>query len=481
MKPLEELIRQHRLLCSSSVLDFTCKMFEMMNHTPYLVGEHHKQICAALDEVVRGETNRLIINIAPRYGKTLLVSQMFIAYCLALYPYSKFLHLSYSGSLTQDNSEAIKDIINSEYYQLLFDTRIRFGKDTKSRWDTIQGGSVYATSTLGQITGFGAGRTDIKDKFSGAIVIDDPIKPEDAFSDNMRETVNRRFETTIRNRVNSRETPIIIIMQRLHEHDLCGYLEEVEPGVWKTLKLPCIFDGEDGEPKALWPFKHSLNELEQLAVINPIVFETQYMQNPKPFEGLMYTNFRTYETLPLDPGMRKNYTDTADTGSDFLCSICYYETKVGMYITDLLYTKKPMEETEPATAQMLVRNQTQIAKIESNNGGRGFSRNVERNVRLIGGPVANKMRIVSFAQSGNKVTRILTRSAEVQNLIFFPADWESRWPQFAGAIKSFRREGRNAHDDGPDVLTGMVEMYRKDSPTPMTAKVGRYSTERRNN
>lgn len=467
----------HRQICSSSVIDFTQKMFLYMNKCNYIIGEHHMRICDALDSVVAGKTKKLIINIAPRYGKTLLVARMFIAYGLAINPSSKFLHLSYSGSLAQDNSMAIKDIVENEYYKSIFDTRLRMGNNTKSYWSTEQNGGVYATTTLGQVTGFGAGQVELEDdeqnideytakgngsKFAGAIVIDDPIKPEDALSDNMREAVNRRFETTIRNRVNSRNTPIIIIMQRLHEHDLCGYLQEIEPGEWKVLSLPCIYqDEETGEEKALWEFKHTLDELHKLRGINPFVFETQYMQNPKPMEGLLYTQFRTYETLPIEPRRKmkyKNYTDTADTGSDYLCSVCYIEYEYGMYITDVLYTKKPMEYTETETARMLNANGTDYAIIESNNGGRGFARNVEKNLRSIGN---TKTFIKTFQQTNNKKSRIFTHSADVQNMVFYPAEWEKQWPDFARAIKGYRKEGSNANDDAPDVLTGMVENFGK--------------------
>lgn len=96
--------------------------------------------------------------------------------------------------------------------------------------------------------------------FAGAIVIDDPIKPEDALSETIRERVNNRFESTIRNRVNSRNTPIIIIMQRLHEHDLCGYLQEIEPEEWTVLSLPCIWHDENGQEQPLWEFKHTLED-----------------------------------------------------------------------------------------------------------------------------------------------------------------------------------------------------------------------------
>ena len=312
-------------------------------------------------------------------------------------------------------------------------------------------------------------------------MIDDPIKPDNALNDNAREQVNQHFETTIRNRVNSRNTPIIIIMQRLHERDLCGYLMGLEPDEWEVLSIPCLELDGDGNERALWEFKHTVEELRKIEAANQFVFDTQYMQNPKPLEGLMYNTLRTYEALPLEPGLRKNYTDTADTGSDFLCSVCYIETKVGMYVTDVLYTDKPMEYTEPKTAEMLMRNKTQMAKIESNNGGRGFARNVERNVRMLGGPVGRGMRFVSFRQGANKKVRIFTRSAEVQNLIFFPVGWELRWPQFANAVRGYRKVGRNGHDDAPDVLTGMVEFFQKDSPAPITAKPTTYSIERKDN
>jgi predicted phage terminase large subunit-like protein len=468
----ELLIRGHRQLMASSVKKFTQEMFYYQNKTPFIFGEHHLRICEALDKVIRGDTKKLIINIAPRYGKTELATKMFISYGFAVNPAARFIHLSYSGALTMDNSVSIKDIVNSECYKTIFPVRVRHGSDTKQWWDTVQGGGLYATSTLGQITGFGAGATDKEENeeesldeftalynphmFTGAIVIDDPLKPEDALSDLVRERVNRRFETTIRNRVNSRRTPIIIIMQRLHEHDLCGYLQEIEPDDWTVLSLPCLSIDEQGKEHALWEHKHTVEELHKIESANSFVFETQYMQNPTPLEGLMYSNIKTYDSLPLDNGIRKNYTDTADTGDDFLCSICYVEFTYGMYVTDVLYTKKPMEYTEIETAKLLTSNSVFIANIESNNGGRGFARNVERNIRNLGN---KKTTIHTFTQSLNKQVRIFTHSAEVQNMIYFPSDWERRWADFARDIKSHRKEGRNAHDDAPDVLTGMVEFF----------------------
>lgn len=448
--------------CLSNVLNFTKHFFLCNNDKKFIVGEHHVRICEKLNEVLEGKCKRLIINISPRYGKTELAVKNFIAMGLAINPRAKFIHLSYSGTLAIDNSVAIKDIVTSEEYQRLFpETRVKFGSDTKSRWDTDTGGGVYATSTLGQITGFGAGimenETD-EYEFGGAIVIDDPIKPEDAFSEIEREKVNRRFETTIRNRLNSRNTPIIIIMQRLHEHDLCGYLQEIEPDEWEVLSLPAI-SYEDGEPKALWEFKHTLEELNKIKEANSTVFETQYMQNPTPLEGLMYGEFKTYDTIPITKTkIRKNYTDTADTGADFLCSINYIETEIGNFITDVLYTDKPMEYTEPMVAAMLHRDNINVSNIESNNGGRGFARQVEAQTRILGN---NTTKIEWFHQSANKQSRIFSRSNEVTNLTYFPSDWERKWSAFARHIKGFRKDGKDSHDDAEDCLTGTIEMRGK--------------------
>lgn len=463
----------HKQLVASSLLQFTTKMFAYTIQREYVVGEHHRIICDALMDVIKGKTNKLIINIAPRYGKTALCSQMFIAYGLALNPAAKFLHISYSSGLVQDNSVTVKDIIMSPYYQALFpEVRFKKSDNTRAKWSTTAGGGEYATSTLGQITGFGAGQPDWTDEeianmdeftakfnpamFSGGIVIDDPLRPEDALSDKVRESINRRFETTIRNRVNSRHTPIIIIMQRLHEHDLCGYLQEIEPNEWTVVSLPVIQRDEDGNERALWPYKHSLEELYKIRNASEFVFETQYMQNPTPMEGLMYHVFRTYDALPdrRNARMIGNYTDSADTGFDFLCSICFDAHDDGYYVTDVLYTKRPMEYTEPAQANMLKRNGTDICFVESNNGGRSYARNVEKETRKIGN---RKTRFVTFTQSKNKMIRIFTRSNEVNNKLVFPSNWEQLWPDFAHDLKYYRKEGYMAHDDAPDAATGVIE------------------------
>ena len=457
-------ILAHKQLLTGSFMQFVTKMFQFTQGASYIVGEHHRLIASALEEVIKGQCTKLIINLAPRYGKTSLVSQMFPAYGFALNPKCKFIHLSYSGGLVSDNSVAVKDIMNSEYYRLLFDARIRRGSDQKAKWETEQGGGLYATTTLGQITGFGAGATDKEEEeldeyaadggggFSGAVVIDDPIKPEDALSDVIRERVNRRFETTIRNRVNSRRTPIIVIMQRLHEHDLCGYLQEIEPDEWKVVSIPCLTIDERGNEHALWEHKHTVEELHKIQMANSFVFETQYQQNPMPLEGLMYSEFKTYSELPSG-GIDKCCCDPADTGADFLCSIFYREHKGYCYVTDVMYTKDDMDVTEPEMARRLYANHTTECAIEATGAGRLYARNVERRCRENGNSFT---RIITYTQTQNKQVRIFSNANAVNNVVLMPVGWERKWPQYHLAMASYLKEGRNAHDDAPDCATSVV-------------------------
>lgn len=461
-----------------SVLNFTRYFFKQKFKRKFVVGQHHVAIGKALDRVLSGECKRLIINIAPRYGKTELAVKNFIAMGLAINPKAKFIHLSYSDDLARDNSRGVQEILREDSYRRLFPETKPTSINTR-KWFTSAGGGLYAVSSAGQVTGFGAGIVDKDEEeelsaeveelasvddgnFGGAIVIDDPIKPDDARSETVREKVNQKFETTIRNRVNSRNTPIIIIMQRLDEEDLCGYLQKLEPEDWEVLSLPVIQHDENGEEVALWPFKHTLDELHDLREKNAFVFDTQYMQNPRPITGLMYERkFSTYEAVPITRKRKiKAYIDTADTGKDFLCCIIYVETEIGNFILDVYYTQAPMEVTESETARRLSKYEVEECIVESNNGGRGFGRKVCENCRIIGN---RKTTFFYFTQTENKDVRIFNHSNEVQNLCVMPARWDLLWPQFYKAITQYKKEGGNAHDDAPDALTGTVEKRKQNA------------------
>ena len=114
-----------------STLNFTRYFFKERYKRKFVVGKHHVKIAEALDRVFRGESTRLIINIAPRYGKTELAVKNFIAEGLAINPKAKFIHLSYSDDLARDNSRGVQDIINEPEYRRIFPATIPTSTNTK--------------------------------------------------------------------------------------------------------------------------------------------------------------------------------------------------------------------------------------------------------------------------------------------------------------------------------------------------------------
>lgn len=270
-----------KIMCETSLLFFTRYIYKENTRRSFIVAPHFIKIANTLEEVAKGNIKRLIINIPPRYGKTELAVKCFIAWSLAKNPQSKFIHLSYSDSLALDNSSQTKEYIESDAFQKFWTMKLKKDAQSKSKWFNDYGGGVYATASGGAITGFGAGVTEAKE-FSGAIIIDDPLKPDDALSEVKRKSVNERFNNTIRSRVNDRETPIIVIMQRLHEDDMSGFLLAGGSGEdWHHLCLPAL--NENNEP--LWEEKHTFEELEQIRQANRYNFSGQYMQTPSPEEG----------------------------------------------------------------------------------------------------------------------------------------------------------------------------------------------------
>lgn len=269
-----------------------------------IVGPHHIAMQDTLQRVMDGEIRRLIINVPPGYTKTLFATQYMIARGLALNPKARFLHLSYSHSLALLNSSSARRIIKAKAYQDLWPMGMRDDTDSKAMWWTTAGGGVYATSSGGQVTGFRAGH--MEPGWTGALLIDDPVKPDDAFSQVRREGVNDGFNETIKSRLAIEDTPLIVIMQRIHHNDLSGYLLRGGSGErWHHLCLPVIIDNAAPYPADythgtriehgladgwLWPYKHNAKHLEALQA-HRRTFEAQYMQAPRKFsaEGALWT------------------------------------------------------------------------------------------------------------------------------------------------------------------------------------------------
>lgn len=301
MTTADDLIRAR--MCEADGLYFSRYFFKQRTGGKMIVAPHHKVIQETLDRVIDGEVKRLIINVPPGYTKTELATINMMGRGLALNNRARFMHLSYSHNLALLNSSTTRNMIKSQAYQAMWPMSLRDDADSKAMWWTEHGGGVYASSAAGQVTGFRAGH--MEDGWQGALIIDDPVKPDDAYSEVVRDGVNSRFNETIKSRLAVETTPMIVIMQRIHYHDLSGYLLRGGSGeMWHHLNLPVIIDNSQPYPEEnthgipiqhglpdgwLWPFKH--NESHRVSLeSHRRTFEAQYMQNPRRFnsEGALW-------------------------------------------------------------------------------------------------------------------------------------------------------------------------------------------------
>ena len=187
--------------------------------------------------------------------------------------------------------------------------------------------------------------------------------------------------------------------------------------------------------------------------MNPDIVEANYNQTPIDIKGRLYSEFKIWEEKPKMPVIY-GYTDTADTGTDYLVSVVYGVYEHEVYILDLICTDAPMEVTEPATAKLLTENEVNKAVIESNNGGRGFARNLSRQLTDLGN---FKTQVKDQPQTHNKESRIFAISAWVQNDVYMHLNWKNNYPEFFRQVMNYQRKGKNAHDDAVDVLAAIYE------------------------
>lgn len=472
-------IKVARVKCQKNLMFHTRYFFKAQYNRKFVLGDHHSIIVEALERVLSGKCKRLILNVAPRYTKTELAVKSLITHGLSINPSSKYIHLSYSDDLALDNSESIKDVIQSAEYQQLFpEVQIKKDSRAKDKWYTTAGGGVLARAAAGQVTGFGAGKVDDpdadleeffvngKEGFNGAIIIDDPIKPEDADQDTIREKVNSRFDSTIRNRVNSRDTPIIVIMQRLHPEDLSGYLQrDAEQDEWEVISLPCI--KEDGT--ALWPFKHTIEELQKLEKTNDIVFQRQYMQNAKPKSGLMFPiddcrmfNYKEMEEALDDADYCYLPVDPANLGGDSFAAPVLKLLGNKIYVTRVLFNKEGTDVNEPGIVKMAFEEKPGEIGIESIMGWAETTKRIKE--ELVEKGFNGEVR--ALRPRTNKHSRINSRSAFIRNHFYFRDDWKDD-PQYAAFFREFTSylkiipPGWKGHDDAPDVLEMGAKYYER--------------------
>ncbi len=411
----------------------------------------------------------LVINLAPGFGKSYTLAN-FVNWCYGQDVKNKVITVSYNGTIAPEFSRTAKEMIQEEetpgeesYVTRSFfpDLKIKYGDSSVMKW-SLEGSytSYLATSFDGTLTGM---RGNI-------IIIDDPIKSaEEAVNDAVKEKHWNFFKNTL----SSRMLPgalCIIVLTRWATDDLAGRVMEKFPKQCHELKIPALTeDSPQGRSTCedLYPTEDLQNKRETL---DEEIWGANYMQVPVDKKGALYGKFKTYEAVSATQFERViSYTDTADEGNDFLC--CISGGTIGRYgyVTDVYYTDAGMEVTEPETARRLQAAGVREVLIESNNGGRGFARNVIRELKQM---KCYKCSVSWFHQNRPKKPRILTNATNVMDQVIMPEDWEQRWPAFAEHIKKFQKKGKNGHDDGADALTGFVEMINGEVKGKKKARIG---------
>lgn len=427
----------------ASLYDFVRWMYRAQHNKTIVPAPHHSLVCSALERVIRGKTKRLIINIPPRSGKTLLVSQLFPAFWMGLNPASNFILTSYSKTLASNNTYAVREIMRHEAYQWLWrDTKPQIKDDSQARdiFRTNANGMVYGVGSGGTITGIGAG--DMSNIPAGCIIIDDPIKPDEALSDTVRNSTIEWFRGTLESRKNSPDTPIVVVMQRLHELDLAGWLESGGNGEeWDVIKIPALKD--DGT--SFWERQFPVEMLRRLEKSSPYTFAGQYQQEPSPRGGGFFkpANIEIVPALPEGIKWVRGWDMAATAnGGDWTCGAKLGIKDDVIYIADVRRVQGSPDEVERLivnTAKM----DNCLQSIPQDPGAAG---------KTVVSYLSKKLHGLAFKfslESGDKATRAepLASQINIGNARMLKADWND---SFVHELASFPN---GAHDDQVDAAS----------------------------
>lgn len=400
----------------------------------------------------------MIINLPPRHGKS-RTAGMFTQWMIGKNKNNKIMTGSYNETLSTMFSKNVRNAIQEKkvdndifvYNDIFPDIKIKKGDGSMNLW-SVEGGynNYLATSPTGTATGFGA----------TILLIDDLIKnSEEAFNENTLEQHWSWFTNTMLSRLEE-GGKIIIIMTRWSSRDLAGRALKHYKNKKVRLVIMKAYDEKNNKMLCSEVLSYESYQ-DKIGAMGEEIASANYQQVPIDLKGALYKTFKTYINLPKDENgnslavRRFAYVDTADTGEDYLSSIIVDEFNNEAYIVDVYFTKEPMEITEEELAFRLATFGVNEAFIESNNGGRGFARAVEKELRA---KYRGSQCVISwFSQNKNKKARILSNSSWVQQHIYYPVNWRDKFPEFYNHMVSYQKEGKNKHDDGADSITGISE------------------------
>ena len=472
-----------RGLGERNLLSFTRHTLPAFAPAPF-----HLAYYEVLTRFAMGEIKKLMITMPPQHGKSEGATRRLPAFVLGQDPDKRIAIVSYNAIKARKFNRELQRIMDDDRYYELFPQTLLAGQASyqeqgrRSRNYARNSDECEIVGCQGSFKTIGVGGS-LTGEPVDMLIMDDLYKDaSSAWSPVIRQNVADWYDTVASTRLHN-DSQQLLVFTRWHMEDLAGRLLEQEgvydpienPQGWLLVSFPAIQNRPPSEqdPRAegepLWPERHSLEKLLEIKGRSPTVFESLYQQNPQPSQGLMYEEFTCYTDLP-SRSYSVAYIDAADSGTDYLCALFYKEAEDGNYITDVLYTKDPMEVTETTLTYMLQQHQVERCHIESNNGGNLFVSNLQQRSWDTGNRLT---RFNPFHQNQNKTARIFAASASVQKLIKMPLDWKKRFPKFARDLTGYLRVGTNAHDDAPDALTGSIECRQPPKRVSVAEMFGR--------
>ncbi len=422
---------------------------------------HIPAIGYQLHRVASGDCRRLLVNLPPRNGKSIIISVAWIAWMLGRDPSLNFVCVSYSNELSGKLARDCLSIMQSGWYRELFPgTVISQRRSASYDFETTRGGGRLSTSVQGTLTGRGG---DI-------LVLDDLIKPEDANSETIREAVNDWYRSTLVSRLNDKSSgAIICVMQRLHQYDICGML--LEAGGWDHLSLPAIapddtliplLRGKMHHRKAgdvLHPERESLETLEdQRAQMGSAGFAAQYLQDPIPAEGNVFRS-GWLKTSPddLDPHgfgeIIQSWDTGIKTGTGNAYSVCITAVlrQKEIHIIDVWRGRLEFPDLKRKNVELARLHMARTLLIEDKGSGQELIQTL-RSEQNQGVPLP-----IPRTPTMDKLSRAQGVSSMVEaGQLFLPR--EAHW---LGEFKSELLGFPNArHDDQVDALTQLLDWVR---------------------
>jgi predicted phage terminase large subunit-like protein len=394
----------------------------------YFPNWHIDAIVYQLMRVRAEDISRLLINQPPRSLKSICVSVAYVAWLLGHDPTRRVIVVSYSNEFAAELHRQFRMVIDAPWYRALFPA-MRPARDSGTEFVTTAGGSRYATSVGGTLTGRGA----------DLIIIDDPLKAEEAMSEPARRRVIDWYAGTLVSRLNDKERdPIIVVMQRLHENDLAGYL--LGQGRWEHLDLPAIAVEDSTVPvgpgeaftrrrgEVLHAERESEAALEGIkAEIGSLMFSAQYQQRPVPLEGNLVKRdwFRFYDQPPQPtPGdlVVQSWDIAMMTGEANDYSVCttWRMVKADYYLIDVFRARLQYPDLRRKIAGLVARYGAETILIEK--AGPGLTLLQDLRSDLPNGMT----RPIEVKPDGSKADRMAAQSAKIEaGHVHLPrhADW----------------------------------------------------------